>query len=253
LKLGCAHAAERLPARLALGHAERVAEPHPAQQVARRIAHGEAVEVVRLESMTAKPVEWRLSEERQAPQRGLARARVLSDIEPRAVLGDEECVDGPVAPIALVPRRVRGTAARREAAAPRAVLPGAQGLAGDSGQVEDRHHAIRDVNFWQRAIDDAAQPYRRARALRRLVRTEREYLRQRSLQARHEADPLAVGVGPQQGHGLGGSFGRTQRLEEGRLERVEKPFARGGALRLLEVVTLASLARSRAASFTARV
>lgn len=39
LELGRAHPAERLPARLALGRAERVAEAHPAQQVARRIAH----------------------------------------------------------------------------------------------------------------------------------------------------------------------------------------------------------------------
>lgn len=172
--------------------------------------------------MTAKPVERGLSEQRQASQRGLACAHVLRDIEPETVLGHEECIDRPVAPIALVPRASAVEQFDERLKFPRAFLTGAQRLARHSGEVEDRHHAIREVNFWQSAIDDAPQPHRWPRALRRLVRTEREHLRQRRLQTRHEAYPLAVGVGPQQGHGLGGAFGRAKRLEEGSLECVEK-------------------------------
>ena len=102
-ELGSAHAAERAPAILVLRGAERIPGAHPTKEVARRVAHGETIEVVGVEPVPPEALQRGLGQERQGAKHRLSCLRVLRDVESEAILRDEEGVDAPVPSVSLVP------------------------------------------------------------------------------------------------------------------------------------------------------
>jgi len=124
--------------------------------------------------MTAKAVQRRLGEQREAALRRLSGACILGDVESEPVLRDEEGVDGPIAAVALVPDAASILEFDERLKVARALVARTQRLARHARQVEDRYDARLDRDVFEHAVDHAAKPDGRACALGGVVGAEHE-------------------------------------------------------------------------------
>ncbi|MBT7914832.1 hypothetical protein HN588_13095 [Candidatus Bathyarchaeota archaeon] len=78
-----------------------------------------------------------------------------------------------------------------------ATFDGAEFLAADSGEIDDRHFLLIPVSFIQSACEHAANPDGRASKCIGLVISQGEQGWQMLAQSRNEREPLLLLVGPQ--------------------------------------------------------
>ena len=201
-----------------------VVQPH--QHVPHRIVGEEPIEVRRVETPAPQRLHRGGRQRRQGPLHGLPGGRIARDVQPEAaaVPGREERLHRPVPAVPLRPAGAAVLELDQRFQVIRAGVGGPELLAARAGQVDDRRRIGGKPGRFQRPVDHAPQPDRRAGALVGIVFAERQKLRHESAEPRNDRLPPGIAVGPQDGGGRlrvvgvagGGRFERSgQGLDDG--------------------------------------
>ena len=128
---------------------------HPHKHVPHRIAHHQPVKVLRLQPPTLQARYGFVDQRRQRPLHGLTRSGIERQVESHAVLGGEERLHRPVAPVALVPHGAAVFEFDQGLEQRRTLRAGPQDLTADPRQIEHRDLSFLRADFRQRARHDA--------------------------------------------------------------------------------------------------
>ena len=135
---------------------------HPLQKVADRIRNQVGVEVFRLQPLAAQLLERHGGHFSKSATEGCFGALIASKIKANGITGAEEGGQGPVAPIALEPEAAAEHQLNQRLQRPGATLAGPQLLPADAREIDHRDLTCCNNSCRQAAINDAAQPQRRA-------------------------------------------------------------------------------------------
>jgi len=103
VQIGATDGTEGPPARFVLALTESCGITHPAQHVANRIGDGQPVEVLGLQATSSQAMDGRFGKKGQCAAGRLPGARVLSEVQAKAIVRHEKGLDGPIAAVALMP------------------------------------------------------------------------------------------------------------------------------------------------------
>ena len=190
---------ERLPLLRSEPRTHRGALSHPLQHVAQRVGAQHAAKVVRVQTPAPKPPE---RSDRRLPQRlqhGLPGSAVVSDVQAKPLRRSEKGPHRPFAPVRMCPDGAPVEQFDEGLQLVRAVVCGAEFLAGNAGQIEHVRLRFGLHRAAERAFHRDAEPDRRSGSRRGVVVAQGEEFRHPLPQRADERPPLGLRIRPEDG------------------------------------------------------
>ena len=197
LQLVPAAVAERVPAVLAQSVLRRAGVAHPPQEVADDVTRQQAIEVLRLQVASCELRHRRQRHLVQRPQQRVRRSPVARHLQAERLPRRQEGVHGPVAAVRVVPQCASEEQLHQRLQPVRALLAGAEVLARNARQIDDRGAARGQRGLVERAVHDAAQPDGRTGAARGSVVAQDEVFLDVLQERIDQRRPLPLRVRPQ--------------------------------------------------------